>query len=137
VQALSPLLERPRLASMYETRPRDLLDQPLFLNTVVEGTTELAPHELLSAVLEIERTLGRNRSNEREKGPRTIDIDILLYGNELIESAVLTVPHPRIAERKFVLIPLLELEPELRHPGTQVTFQSDLDSLQSQGIYYF
>jgi 2-amino-4-hydroxy-6-hydroxymethyldihydropteridine diphosphokinase len=103
----------------------------------VEGTTELSPEELLSAVHEIERSLGRDRSNEREKGPRTIDIDILLYGDKLIESPMLTVPHPRIIERKFVLIPLLELEPQLCHPGTQTAFQSNLDSLESQGIYYF
>ena len=135
--ALAGLLSRIEQASLYETRPRDVTDQPLFLNTVVAGMTSVEPDELLSSIHLIERELGRDRSRERLRGPRTLDIDLLLFGERHIDDERLVVPHPRMLERKFVLIPLVELAPELRHPGTGVLFQAYLDRLESQGIYYF
>ena len=134
---LAGLLDELEQASFYETRPRDLADQPLFLNTVVSGVTSLEPEDLLSALHDVENELGRNRANEITKGPRTLDIDILLFGGRIIESDRLVVPHPRMLERKFVLVPLVELSPELRHPATGTLFQDYLERLESQGIYYF
>ncbi len=135
--ALTGLLDEFEQASFYETRPRDVVDQPLFLNTVVSGVTSLEPEALLSALHSIEHELGRNRTNELEKGPRTLDIDLLLFGERIIESDRLVVPHPRMLERKFVLVPLVEIAPELHHPATGTSFQDYLERLESQGIYYF
>lgn len=126
-----------RVASFYETMPRDLVDQPPFLNTVVEGWTSLPPSDLLAESLKIESRLGRVRAKSRPKGPRPIDIDLLLYGSRVIDSEGLVVPHPRMVERKFVLVPLVELDPSLRHPATGRLFQTYLDALEPQGIYYF
>ena len=106
-----------RVSTIYETEPVDLAAQRWFLNLAVEAETELLPLQLLARTQRIERTLGRVRSVP--KGPRTIDIDILLYGNVVIRSASLEIPHPRMAERRFVLAPLAELAPELRHPVTR------------------
>lgn len=124
-------------ASLYETLPQEVIDQPPFLNTVVTGRTAIEPAELLTETAEIERRLGRERSRELPKGPRTIDIDLLLFGEQQIETDNLVVPHPRMTARKFVLVPLLELAPELRHPSTGLPFQGYLESLGPQGIYYF
>ncbi len=136
-EALQAVLHGTEQASLYETRPREVVDQPLFVNTVVSGYTSLSAGDLLARLNEIEANLGRDRPMERHKGPRTMDIDLLLYGTEIIESDDLTVPHPRICERKFVLVPLLELSPTLGHPATGRTFQSYLEALEPQGIYYF
>jgi 2-amino-4-hydroxy-6-hydroxymethyldihydropteridine diphosphokinase len=103
-----------RESSLYETEPVDVLDQPWFVNSVVEAETELDPHALMAAALAIEGSLGRER--RIPKGPRIIDIDILLYGNESIQAPHLEIPHPRIAERRFVLVPLAEIAPDLLHP---------------------
>lgn len=135
--SLQTILRQFEQASLYETVPRDFADQPHFLNTVVTGFTPMPPDRLLREIHEIERAHGRDRANERTKGPRTLDIDLLLYGTETIETDDLTVPHPRMTERKFVLLPLLELDPLLRHPLTGVAFESYLESLEPQGIYYF
>ncbi|HUZ17995.1 MAG TPA: 2-amino-4-hydroxy-6-hydroxymethyldihydropteridine diphosphokinase [Spirochaetia bacterium] len=123
------------VASFYETLPRDVEDQPPFVNTVASAATACSPHDLLSAVAAIEQSFGRVRN--RRRGPRTVDIDILLVGSEIIHEEDLTVPHPRMTERKFVLVPLLELDPTLRHPSTGRPFQSYLEELPPQGIYYF
>jgi len=104
-----------KVSSFYETEPVDFHEQPWFLNCVVEGLTELGPHELLRALLEIESRMGRMR--EFPKGPRLIDIDILLYGDIAIGTPDLEIPHPRMLERKFVLAPLAEIAPSLRYPG--------------------
>jgi 2-amino-4-hydroxy-6-hydroxymethyldihydropteridine diphosphokinase len=109
-------LGRVRASAVRETDPVGVLDQPKFLNAVAALETELAPRELLERLLEIERDLGRDRSREGRWGPRTIDLDLLLYGAEVIDEPGLTVPHPRLAERKFVLEPLYELDPELVLP---------------------
>ncbi|MGE5488583.1 MAG: 2-amino-4-hydroxy-6-hydroxymethyldihydropteridine diphosphokinase [bacterium] len=108
-----------RVSRVRETEPVDVTDQPRFLNLVVEAETDLAPGELLARTQAIERELGRVRT--RPKGPRTIDIDILLYGSLVAETPELSVPHPRMAMRRFVLEPLAELAPDLRHPVTQET----------------
>ena len=103
-----------RVSQVYETEPVDFHDQPWFLNLVVEAGAELFPMQLLARIAHIERELGRRRGVA--KGPRTIDIDILLFGRFVIDTPQLVVPHPRLGERRFVLEPLIELAPELRHP---------------------
>ena len=119
-----------RRSSIYETEPRDLRDQPWFLNLVVESETALFPLQLLSAIQKIERELGRQRITP--KGPRTIDIDILLYGNFTIRTNVLEVPHPRLSQRRFVLEPLAELAPSLRHPVSHKTIRDLLAGVAGQ-----
>jgi 2-amino-4-hydroxy-6-hydroxymethyldihydropteridine diphosphokinase len=103
-----------RQSSLYETEPVDFLDQGWFLNAAVEIETELAPEELMRLLLEVERSMGRER--QISKGPRSIDIDILLYGNNSVRSPELKIPHPRMTERRFVLVPLAEIVPDLQHP---------------------
>mgnify|MGYP002355625005 FL=1 len=97
----------------------------------------MPPGQLLGAVQGIEAQFGRDRSKERSKGPRTLDIDILLFGNEIIDQPDLYVPHPGMTERAFVLVPLLELEPDIRIPGTDRTYASFMPSVSGQGIYLF
>jgi len=103
-----------RCASLYSTEPREILDQPWFLNTAIEGDTILAPGDLLERCLEIEKE--NHRSRDGTKGPRTLDIDIIFYGNEIIRGTGLTIPHPSFSARHFVLAPLAEIAPDLRHP---------------------
>jgi len=121
-----------RHSSFYETSPQELLDQPWFLNAVVEIETSLFPLQLLARVREIERAMGRRRVTP--KGPRNIDIDILFYGRTVMTTAELEVPHPRIAQRRFVLEPLAEIAPDLRHPVTGRTAHEMLAGLEPQGI---
>ena len=110
-----------RASSFRETDPVGVTDQPKFLNAAAELATELPPRELLERLLEIERELGRDRAAERRWGPRVIDLDLLLFGEEAIDEPGLTVPHPRLADRRFVLEPLCELNEDLTLPdGTQV-----------------
>jgi 2-amino-4-hydroxy-6-hydroxymethyldihydropteridine diphosphokinase len=110
-----------RVSSFYETEPVDYLKQDWFLNCVVEGETNLPPSSLLSKLREIETRMGSKKMIA--KGPRILDIDILLYGDETIASPELQVPHPRMTERRFVLVPLAEIAPELRHPSWQANVQ--------------
>jgi 2-amino-4-hydroxy-6-hydroxymethyldihydropteridine diphosphokinase len=105
-----------RASSFYETDPVGVTDQPKFVNAVAEVATDVPPRELLERLLGIERELGRDRRAERRWGPRVIDLDLLLYGNEVVDEPGLTVPHARLAERRFVLEPLSELVPELVLP---------------------
>lgn len=121
-----------RRSSLYETAPQELLDQPWFLNAVVEAETTLFPMQLLQRVREIERQMGRRRLTA--KGPRNIDIDILFYGRAVIATAELEVPHPRIAQRRFVLEPLAEIAPDFRHPLTGKTANDMLAGLEPQGV---
>lgn len=100
-----------------ETEPVGITDQPRFLNGAAEVETDLGARELLDALLEVERSLGRDRARVPPGGPRTVDLDLLLYGNAVIAEPGLEVPHPRLAERRFVLEPLTELDPELEIPG--------------------
>jgi 2-amino-4-hydroxy-6-hydroxymethyldihydropteridine diphosphokinase len=101
-------------SSIYETEPRDVRDQPWFLNMVVECETEYFPLQLLAVLQRIEREMGRVRRGAAPRGPRLIDIDILLFGTVKIKTAKLEVPHPRMLERRFVLEPLLEIAPGFR-----------------------
>jgi 2-amino-4-hydroxy-6-hydroxymethyldihydropteridine diphosphokinase len=103
------------VSQLRETDPVGVVDQPPFLNGAVAVETDFSPRELLDALLAVERELGRER---RERwGPRTIDLDLLLYGDETIDEPGLTVPHPRLHERRFALEPLIDLDPELAIPG--------------------
>jgi 2-amino-4-hydroxy-6-hydroxymethyldihydropteridine diphosphokinase len=103
------------VSALRETDPVGVVEQPPFLNGAVALETDLAPRDLLDVLLSVERGLGRER---RERwGPRTIDLDLLLYGDQTIDEPGLTVPHPRLHERRFALEPLLELDPELAIPG--------------------
>jgi 2-amino-4-hydroxy-6-hydroxymethyldihydropteridine diphosphokinase len=105
-----------RVSSFRETDPVGVTDQPRFLNAAAKLETDLGPRDLLERLLEIERELGRDRSGEERWGPRPIDLDLLLYGDDLIDEPGLSVPHPRLAERRFVLEPLHELAPGLVLP---------------------
>ncbi|HET7581016.1 MAG TPA: 2-amino-4-hydroxy-6-hydroxymethyldihydropteridine diphosphokinase [Bacillales bacterium] len=107
-----------RLSSIYETDPVGYTDQTNFLNMVAEVSTDLSPHELLETALAVEKRLGRKRSVRW--GPRTIDLDILVYDQVNIETDVLHIPHPRMRERAFVLIPLAEMNPAFHIPGSQL-----------------
>ena len=113
-----------RSSSVYETAPVGLRAQPDFLNMVLEAETALFPMRLLQRVARVEREMGRKRLVVN--GPRVIDIDILLYGGFVVETAKLVIPHPRMAERRFVLEPMSELAPELRHPVTRQTVREML-----------
>ncbi len=104
-----------KVSSFYETEPVDLREQPWFLNCVVEGETEVRATQLLKKLREIESRMGSRKLVA--KGPRVIDLDILLYGQEMMDTPELQVPHPRMHLRRFVLVPLAELAPELRHPA--------------------
>jgi 2-amino-4-hydroxy-6-hydroxymethyldihydropteridine diphosphokinase len=104
-----------RLSSFYETEPVDYLQQDWFLNCVVEGKTNLPAADLLSNLRAIETRMGSKKVIA--KGPRILDIDILLYGDETITTPELQIPHPRMTQRRFVLVPLAEIAPELRHPS--------------------
>ena len=114
--AFNPEVEVTAVSGFRETDPVGLLDQPRFLNAAVALETELAPGALLELLLSIESELGRTRDGPRF-GPRTIDLDLLLYGDDTIDEPGLTIPHPRLHERPFVLEPLAELDPELTVPG--------------------
>jgi len=103
------------ISSIYETEPVDYLDQPWFLNAVLEATTKLAPSQLLATLRNIESQMGSKKAFA--KGPRLIDLDILLYDNAAIDTADLQIPHPRMLQRNFVLAPLAEIAPTLRHPS--------------------
>ena len=131
----SPDLRVLRVSCIYETEPRDVPDQPWFLNQVVEAETELFPRQLLAHTQKTERAMRRKPSFP--KGPRLIDIDILLLGETILSTPELEVPHPRIAERRFVLEPLAELVPDLRHPRTRLTIRGMLAKVKDQTIRAF
>lgn len=102
------------VSSIYETEPVEFTAQPWFLNCVAKLDTEKMPKQLLTAILKVEQSMGRRR--QQKKGPRIIDMDILLFGNSTIDAEGLTIPHPSLHERRFVLEPLVEIESGLRHP---------------------
>ena len=117
--AISAISEHPEIlvhavSSFYETEPMGYQDQDWFINQVIQIDTTLSPDELLTEIRKIENALGRKR--RIKWGPRTMDIDILLYGDMVIESSILTIPHPLLTKRLFVLIPLAEIAPSLKHP---------------------
>ena len=120
-----------RSASLYATEPRGFEEQPWFLNTVLEVRTLKEPAELLTDCLAIEQEAGRVR--ERKDGPRSLDIDILIYKDRLIDSPALVIPHPRYRDRRFVLTPLAELAPDLPDPASGMTMRQLLDLCSDEG----
>jgi 2-amino-4-hydroxy-6-hydroxymethyldihydropteridine diphosphokinase len=120
-----------RSASLYITEPRDFEDQPWFLNTVFEVETSLPPRQLLEVCLKIEKEAGRIR--DQSKGPRPVDLDILLYRGVKLQSDELTLPHPRYATRKFVLVPLAEIAPDFRDPVQNRTIRQLLEQCTDTG----
>ena len=128
----APGLHVARVSPIYETEPQDFKNQPWFLNLVAEIQSTLFPMQLLTRVRKIERKLGRKGTVD--KGPRSIDIDILLYGESVIDSEDLVVPHPRMTERRFVLQPLADLAPDLRHPVLRRTVRELLAGVSGQTV---
>jgi 2-amino-4-hydroxy-6-hydroxymethyldihydropteridine diphosphokinase len=121
-----------RVSSIFETEPMYLVAQPRFLNQVVEAETALFPRQLLSTARGIEKTVGRKPGTQN--GPRVIDIDIVLFAKSVLNFPGLVVPHPRMAERRFVLEPLAELAPDLRHPVTRRTVREMLAQVMDQSV---
>ncbi len=124
-------MEGIRLSSLYETEPVHVPDQPRFLNACCTGWTRLTPHQLLSQLQDAERAAGRERSGPRF-GPRPLDLDLLLYGDEVIEDPDLIVPHPRLRERGFVLVPLAEIATEWIVPASQGSDAESVGSLSGR-----
>jgi len=129
------ILEDARLSRLYRSKPLYLEDQPDFVNAVAAGEASLPPRELLRELNRVEADFGRDRSKEIRNGPRSLDIDILLYGGLILAEPDLILPHPRLAERRFALIPLLELEPGLVDPAGGRPYAEIAKTLPEQGIY--
>ncbi|HTZ58934.1 MAG TPA: 2-amino-4-hydroxy-6-hydroxymethyldihydropteridine diphosphokinase [Acidobacteriaceae bacterium] len=120
-------------SSVYETEPVGYHDQPAFLNAVVALETELEPVTLLRSLLAVEREMGRDRSHSVVHGPRTLDLDLLLMDDTVVSDKELTLPHPGLCQRRFVLAPLAEIAPALRHPGNHQAIAELLASLPDEG----
>lgn len=136
-RAIAMLCDEPAVtltarSSVYRTLPWGVTDQPAFLNAVIAVATALAPHALLDRALDCERALGRNRSRERRWGPRPIDIDIIAYDDLELYDPDLTLPHPRLFERAFVLVPLAEIAPDRVIAGIRV--RDALARLDAHGV---
>ncbi len=127
IAQLSGLGHTVAVSSFYETEPVEMTAQPWFLNCAVKLDTEKMPRQLIAGILAIEQGMGRQR--KQKKGPRVIDIDILLFGSSIIEIPPLTVPHAKMHERRFVLEPLAEIAPEARHPVFRRTVRELRDAL--------
>jgi len=115
------------ISSFYETEPMELAAQPWFMNCAAKLDTEKMPRQLIAGILALEQSMGRQR--RQKNGPRIIDIDILLFGTSVIDIPSLTVPHPKLHERRFVLEPLAEIAPEVRHPVFKRTMRELRDAL--------
>ncbi len=127
-----------RTSTLYETEPWGNKNQDWFVNAVIEAKTNLTPDELLQLCQGVEGHLGRNRDEEEHWGERPIDIDILFYGDIILDSEDLKIPHPRMHERAFVLVPLLELIPDFIHPvcnKTMLELHDDLENPESVFLY--
>jgi 2-amino-4-hydroxy-6-hydroxymethyldihydropteridine diphosphokinase len=132
---LSSILEGARLSRLRGSKAMYDEDQPDFVNAAVSGETGLLPYELLAAVNGIEARFGRVRDVGRPKGPRTLDIDILIYGGLVLREPTLAIPHASLNERRFALEPLLDLEPGLSDPLSGEAYSTILEALPLQGIY--
>ncbi len=132
VSALRKNLHIDRISKIYETQPWGFTDQPAFLNQVLSAETEMEPLELLAEVKEIEKGIGRTLTFRY--GPRVIDIDILFYDDLILDEENLSIPHPMIAERAFVLVPLDEIAPQWVHPVLQQTVHDLVQHIDQQGI---
>lgn len=132
---LSRILQEARISSLYVSKARYVTDQPDFVNAVVSGLTDLGPRDLLGAIHAIEARHGRDRGREVFKGPRSLDIDILLHGTSILDEADLSIPHIGLGERKFALLPLVELAPDLGDPRSGLAYAEILAALPAQGIY--
>ena len=128
----TPELRIVRVSSVYETEPVGFATQHWFYNLVAEAETNLFPMQLLARTSKIELALGRVRTVRN--GPRTLDIDILLYGRAVVNTLKLEIPHPRMAERRFVLAPLAELAPDVRHPVNHQTIRALLEAAPAQAV---
>ena len=117
IRRAAEMIGATRLSTIRETEPWGYADQPSFLNAVAAVDTELTPRQLLDLLLALERELGRERRGGPRYGPRTIDLDLLIYGQEIVDEPGLSVPHPLLHERQFALEPLAELDPDLAVPG--------------------
>ncbi|MGB8478389.1 MAG: 2-amino-4-hydroxy-6-hydroxymethyldihydropteridine diphosphokinase [Acidobacteriaceae bacterium] len=133
IAALRQLGSVEAASSFYETAPVGLVEQSDFLNGVVALRTTLPPQELMAALLRIEQQHGRDRSVSVPKGPRTLDLDLLSYGDVVTETPTLTLPHPSLADRRFVLVPLMEIAPQWRHPISGKTAAALLSELAQRG----
>ena len=122
-------------SSLYETEPWGYADQPDFLNQILLAETQLSARELLSYIKDLEIDIGREPSFRF--GPRLVDIDIIFYGDQIIQEPDLEIPHPRFSERAFELVPLAEISPDLVVPGTDRTVLEQLNKLNISGIYHY
>jgi 2-amino-4-hydroxy-6-hydroxymethyldihydropteridine diphosphokinase len=135
VQSLPPAVRPRSVSPVYQTPPWGYLDQPAFLNQVLQAHTDLAPLDLLDFLKRLETQLGRRPG--LRYGPRLIDLDILLYDDLQLETPALTIPHPRLAERAFVLQPLADLAPDLRPPGSVAAIREMLARVDRSGIQLY
>jgi 2-amino-4-hydroxy-6-hydroxymethyldihydropteridine diphosphokinase len=132
LEGLAPAYQIERASSIYETAPQLVAEQPMYHNLVCAGYTALAPHDLLRFLKALEARLGRRPTYRY--GPREIDLDILLYGDQIISTPDLTIPHPRMVERAFVLVPLAEIAPDLVHPVLQRSIRDLAAQVSDQPI---
>ena len=131
VRRLGDIVGALRVSTFHETLPEGITAQPLFLNAAVVGDSTATAEALLRRVLEIEKERGRERPSPSPGGPRTLDLDLILVGDEIIHTAMLTVPHPRFRQRRFVLEPLAEVAPDLVDPESGLTIRELFERLQS------
>jgi 2-amino-4-hydroxy-6-hydroxymethyldihydropteridine diphosphokinase len=134
-RALPPAVRLVAISPIYETPPWGILEQPAFLNQALKAETDLSPQDLLAYLKRLEVQLGRQPG--QRYGPRQIDLDILFYADRVLETEKLSIPHPRLAERAFVLVPLADIAPDLRHPLTGKTAKEMLELLDTTGIHLF
>ena len=135
IEAFEPEIQITNCSAVYETPPWGYLDQLRFLNQVVEAETDLSPAGLLEHIKYLEHQLGRRETFQY--GPRVIDLDIIFYDNEVIESPPLIIPHPRMAERGFVLLPLADIAPHFEHPILEDSGAELLSKIDQEGIVLY